>query len=148
VSEEEDLYRDTLQQHSSCPYGCKLLEAATHQQAGLNPLCGDEVEIQIRLEGEQIREIAFQGSGCLISQASASMLMELVEGKSVSSSLELVALFKNWMKDRKSEECPEQLGDCLALTGVKKYPARVKCALLAWTTLEEAFKSPKVGNVS
>ena len=142
VTTEEDLYRDTLLEHSRSPHNCRTLESPTHQHAGLNPLCGDEVELQLKIDGDRVVEAGFQGSGCLISQASASMLMQLLEGRTLAEVRDLIGLFKGWMKDRKDQECPEILGDFLAMTGVKNYPVRIKCALLSWTTLEQALKAP------
>ena len=87
-----------------------------------------------------IDEVRFSGEGCSISQASASMFAEHAKGKSVSELQGLTEVFRTWMRDRTTTEVPEELGDLEALSGVKRYPARVKCALLAWTTAEEALR--------
>lgn len=139
MSEVEDLYRDIIVDHSQSPRNQGSLEAPSHQHQGYNPLCGDEVEVQLRIEDGKIVEVRFQGSGCSISQASASMLTQQVAGLSVAEALALSQEFRLWMQSRQCPDCPEHFGDLEALSGVRSYPARVKCATLAWSTLEQAL---------
>lgn len=138
--DDEDLYKEILLDHSRTPRNYRTLESATHHAEGVNPLCGDEVEIQLQIEGDTIQAVAFQGSGCTISQASASMLTQLLTGQKLQDLPTLVSSFRDWIMTRDDCDCPEQLGDFQALGGVRNYPVRVKCALLAWATLERALK--------
>ena len=137
--EEEDLYREIIVDHSQSPRNQGTLEKPTHQHHGYNPLCGDEIELYLEVGDDCIQQVLFQGSGCAISQASASMLTQQLKGKTTAEAAVLIGTFKGWMKDRQAKECPESLGDIEALAGVRSYPVRVKCALLAWTTLEHAL---------
>ncbi|MBT9585865.1 SUF system NifU family Fe-S cluster assembly protein [bacterium] len=140
MEDDEDLYREIIVDHSQSPRNHGELVNPTHLHHGFNPLCGDEIELHLRVtEQGLIEEIAFQGSGCAISQASASMLTQQLKGKSTDQAATLLATFKTWIKDRQALHCPEELGDFEALSGVRNYPVRVKCALLAWTTLDEAL---------
>ncbi|MFN8609695.1 MAG: SUF system NifU family Fe-S cluster assembly protein [Vulcanimicrobiota bacterium] len=139
MSDEEDLYREIIVDHSQSPRNQGSLEHPTHRHHGYNPLCGDEIELQLKVDDDRIEEVVFQGSGCAISQASASMLTQQLKGKTTAEANALIGTFKSWMKDRQAEHCPESLGDIEALAGVRSYPVRVKCALLAWTTLEHAL---------
>ena len=137
--EEEDLYKEIIVDHSQSPRNQGTLQHVTHQHHGYNPLCGDEIELQLQVENDLIQGVAFQGSGCAISQASASMLTQQLKGKTTTEATALIGIFKTWMKDRQAPQCPEELGDAEALAGVRSYPVRIKCALLAWTTLEQAL---------
>lgn len=140
MNDLDDLYRDIIVDHYQRPRCQGTLEHPTHQHQGMNPLCGDEVEFQLQLEGDRIQDVRFQGSGCSISLASASMLAEQLRGKTLAEVSELTSVFKKWMKDRQAEECPEELGDFAALAGVRSYPVRVKCALLPFATVEQALQ--------
>lgn len=142
----EDLYKEIILEHASNPRRRGCVATATHSHVGFNPLCGDEVELQIEVRDGIIQDIRFQGEGCSISQASASMLTEEVVGKSLEQVQHLGESFKAWMKDRAMSEPPEEIGDLEALAGVRLYPVRIKCALLPWTTMAEALKpQPSVG---
>jgi len=135
----EDLYREVILDHISQPRNRGPLECASHKHEGLNPVCGDQVEILLDIQGDTVAQARFQGTGCSISQASASMLAEQIQGLSVSAARDLAEHFKTFMKSRESEP-PDGLGDLEALAGVRKYPVRIKCALLAWTTLLQALE--------
>ena len=139
----EDLYREIILEHSGNPRRRGCLEHPTHSHVGFNPLCGDEVELQIRVCDGVVQDIRFQGEGCSISQASASMLTEEVVGKTLQEVAELSESFKSWMKDRDMSQPPQDIGDLEALSGVRLYPVRIKCALLPWTTMVEALKAQK-----
>jgi len=140
MSDLLDLYQELILDHGTCPRNYGRLRGKTVGQAeGVNPLCGDKVTIYLRLEEERVKEIQFEGRGCAISVASASLMTELFQGKTVTEVEELWRSFKEVLI---TEVTPsEKLGKVLALTGVKAFPARVKCATLAWHTALSALKS-------
>jgi len=134
----QDLSREIILDHYQNPRNHGRLEHPTLANRGHNPLCGDEIEVSVRIDEQEdrIREITFTGRGCSISQASASMMTEIVKGQKVAEAESAVQSFTQRMANR--DPAPKELEDELdALQGVKKYPARVKCALLPWTTLRE-----------
>jgi nitrogen fixation NifU-like protein len=134
----QDLSREIILDHYQNPRNHGRLEHPTLANRGHNPLCGDEIELSVGIDAQDdsIREIAFTGRGCSISQASASMMTELVKGHNLAEAEAAVVSFTQRMANR--EPAPDELEEELdALQGVKKYPARVKCALLPWTTLRE-----------
>jgi nitrogen fixation NifU-like protein len=134
----EDLSREIILDHYQNPRNHGRLEQPTLANRGHNPLCGDEIELSLAInpQDERIVEIAFTGRGCSISQASASMMTESVKGSRLEDAEAAARSFGEKMSNRES---PQELVDDLdALQGVKKYPARVKCALLPWTTLRES----------
>jgi nitrogen fixation protein NifU and related proteins len=134
----DDLSREIILDHYQNPRNQGRLEQPTLANRGHNPLCGDEVELWLGIDDDCIRDIAFSGRGCSISQASASMMTEVVKGQTVGDADAAVQRFTQRMTDR--QPAPAELTDELdALQGVKKYPARVKCALLPWTTLRESL---------
>lgn len=134
----EDLSREIILDHYQNPRNHGRLDSPTVANRGHNPLCGDEVELSLQIADERIDEIAFSGRGCSISQASASMMTEKVKGHRLDEVRGAVQEFTENMANRK--QAPAELEDELdALQGVKRYPARVKCALLPWTTLRESL---------
>jgi len=143
-AELDDLYREVILDHYRNPRHRGSLESATVAHEGYNPLCGDQITVSLLMDGGVIRDIAFSGQGCSISQSSASMMTEAVAGKTEE---EAEALFRDFtaMMQGTEEEAPESLGDLEALMGVRKFPVRVKCATLAWHTLEEALQSLRKG---
>jgi len=136
--ELDELYRELILDHYRSPRNHEPLQSPDVVAEGYNPLCGDEIEIQLRFAGDSIEEIAFRGHGCSISQASSSMLTVAVKGKSAEEARSLIESFKRMMTDPDSEP-PEELGDLEALQGVAKFPVRVKCATLAWHALEDGL---------
>jgi nitrogen fixation NifU-like protein len=137
-SELDDLYKEIILDHYRNPRHRGSLPDPSASHEGLNPLCGDEVTVDIAVKNGDIADIAYRGSGCSISQSSASMMTEAVEGKSVADVRALIGSFTEMM--RGSDEIdPEELGDLEAMAGVRKFPVRVKCATLAWHTLDEAL---------
>lgn len=137
MSALDELYREVILEHYKNPRNHGRLPEPDVATRGHNPLCGDDVEISLAFEDDVIRDIRFQGKGCSISQASASMLTEVVKGKTTSEARQLVDTFKAIM--RGDPVSADGLGDVEALEGVRRYPVRIKCALLAWTTLQEGL---------
>lgn len=137
-AELDDLYRDIILDHYRNPRHKGHLAAPTASHEGLNPLCGDEVTIEVQLEDGRLADVAYTGSGCSISQSSASMMTEAIEGKSVDEVRHLIGEFTAMMRGS-DEADPEEMGDLDALIGVRKFPVRIKCATLAWHTLDEAL---------
>ncbi len=138
-SELDELYREIIIDHYRSPRHRGHLSAPSASHEGLNPLCGDEVTVEVALDGSTLGEIAYSGSGCSISQSSASMMTEAVAGKSLAETRSLIADFTAMMRGDESID-PDALGDLEALSGVRKFPVRIKCATLAWHTLAEALK--------
>jgi nitrogen fixation protein NifU and related proteins len=134
----DDLYREVILDHYKHPRNRGELEPHTARVEGNNPLCGDEIQIDVTLKDGEVEDIAFQGRGCSISQASASMMTEAIKSRQVNEAKDLIDMFKGMMHGDQVDL--EELGDLEALEGVQKFPVRIKCALLAWTTLEEALK--------
>ena len=144
-----DLYQDIILDHGRHPRNFHAMPAPSHFAHGHNPLCGDKITIYLKLEGDRIADVSFEGRGCAISTASASLMTEILKGKTIA---EAEALFKRFHAEVTGGDVPE-VPEALAedserlepLTGVKTYPARVKCATLAWHALEAAIKSGALG---
>ena len=139
-AELDELYRDIILDHYRNPRHRGSLAQPMASQEGLNPLCGDEVTVDIAVKDGRVAEIAYRGSGCSISQSSASMMTEAVMGKSVDEVKHLIGSFTGLMRGSDDLD-PDELGDLEAMTGVRKFPVRVKCATLAWHTLEQALQA-------
>ena len=144
----DDLYKEIIRDHYRSPRNQGELEPPAHRCEGFNPLCGDEVIVFVSLINKKIEEIKIGGQGCSISQASASMMTEIIKGKSVSEAEEIIHAFKEMMDIYESELSGKEtdgtsssidLGDLEALQGVVKYPVRIKCATLAWNTLTQSI---------
>ena len=142
MSELEDLYQEMVIDHNSRPRNFRKPEGANRSVEGYNPLCGDRLTIYLKVEGDVIADIGFQGSGCAISRASSSMMTEGVKGKSVAEVEEIFDLFHQMItRDPGSDFDPdEKLGDLEILSGVSQFPVRVKCAILSWHTLRAALE--------
>ncbi len=137
MSALDELYREVILEHYKSPRNRGRLADPDVATRGHNPLCGDDVEISLDLVNDVVSDVRFQGKGCSISQASASMLTEAVKGKTTAEARDLIQTFKAMMHGDPVSR--DDLGDIQALQGVRKYPVRIKCALLAWTTLEEGL---------
>ncbi len=145
MSLTDDLYREIILEHFRNPRNPGRLDRPDLTAQGANPFCGDELEITLALQGETIREIHSQGKGCSISQASASMMTEAVEGKTLAQAEELAKQFKAVMLENAPMNFPPDLEDLESLEGVKKYPVRIKCAILSWNTLLEGIEAHRKG---
>lgn len=138
MPELDELYRQVVLDHYRRPRGTEPVPDPSIRSEGKNPLCGDEVEFAAVVRGERIEQVQVRGRGCSISVASGSMMAELLKGKTLGEARKLLGAFKNIMH---GEPVPEGLdvGDLEALEGVQRFPVRIKCALLPWTTMEEAL---------
>lgn len=137
----EELYKEIILRHYKSPHNYGSLESANLRVMGDNPSCGDQIELQVQTDGQHITDLRFRGQGCAISQASASLMTDLVKGKTWQEALELERKFKSMILDG-APPAPE-LGDLAALSGVHKLAARVKCATLAWNALEQAAQEAR-----
>ena len=137
--ELNDLYRDVILDHNRRPRNFGGLEPSDASVEGFNPMCGDRLTLRLRLAGEQISDIRFEGQGCAISTASASLMTEAVKGKTRAEALQLFDRIHQLLTD--DAAAAEDLGKLAALSGVREYPARVKCASLCWHTLASALRS-------
>jgi nitrogen fixation NifU-like protein len=142
----EELYREVILDHYRNPRNRGHLDAPTATAEGVNPLCGDELTIELSIDDDVVTGVAVEGQGCSISQSSASMMTEAIKGKSRAEIEALVKKFRTMMSLEDSDDAgldPERpgsvLGDLEALQGVRNYPVRIKCASLAWNTLLEAL---------
>ena len=135
-----DLYRDVILDHNRRPRNFGPLEQANALAEGFNPLCGDRLTVRLNLADDRIENIRFEGQGCAISTASASLMTEAVKGKTRGEALALFDRVHRLLTDDAAGA--EDLGKLAALSGVREYPARVKCASLCWHTLASALKSP------
>ena len=133
-----DVYNDLIMEHSMNSYNKKNLENPTSREMGHNPSCGDEIKLQIKIKDNIIEDMAFTGHGCAISQASTSIMIDTLKGKTIEEAKEIIQIFIDMIKrETKNEEDLKKLEDAIAFKNVSNMPARVKCALLAWHTLED-----------
>ena len=136
-----DLYQDVIIDHGKQPRNFRELKDATHTAEGFNPLCGDQLKIYIKLADGVIEDISFQGVGCAISQASASLLTQAVRGQTPEQALALFARVHGLLTEGPNAQAlPAELGKLAVLSGVWEFPVRVKCATLAWHTLRCALE--------
>jgi len=134
------IYTELIMEHSRSGRNRRVLEEMDREERGHNPNCGDDITLQIKFAGDRISDLAFTGSGCAISQASTSIMIDLIKGKEKEEALELIEIFLRMIKGEElTEEEQERLGDALVLKNISYMPARVKCAVLAWHTLKEVI---------
>ena len=138
-AEVSALYQEMILDHYRRPRNKGVLENPDTSVEMKNPLCGDEIELQVAFDGDSVSDLRFSGRGCSISQASASMMTQLVKGKSTGEIDALRARFRELVLGDASAASDQQLGSLRALSGVSRFPARVKCALLAWNALDTAL---------
>ena len=138
----DDLYREVILDHYRNPRNRAEIDAPDHQAEGVNPLCGDEVVVELRMDDGRVEAISVRGHGCSISQSSGSMMAAAIEGRTRDEISDLAKQFRAMFAgDDGPDEPQRELGDLAALQGVRRYPVRVKCATLPWATLDEALSS-------
>lgn len=148
MTEIEALYRDLIVDHSREPHNFRALASADHVANGHNPLCGDEVTVYLKMEGDRIEEITFQGKGCAISKASASLMTDSVKKLDKVGIAKLFEGFHGMVTGEKRESAViEKLGKLAVFQGVSEFPVRVKCATMPWHTLKAALESKSEVNV-
>lgn len=134
----DNIYNELIMEHSMNSYNKKKLKDANYEEIGHNPNCGDEITLEVKLDGDKIEDMAFSGHGCAISQASTSIMIDTLKGKTVKEAKDIIKTFIGMIKrEDESEEDLEKLEDAIAFKNIANMPARVKCALLAWHTLED-----------
>lgn len=145
MSELSELYQQVILDHNKKPRNFRKLEAANHSAEGFNPLCGDQLTVYLNLEDDAVKEISFEGSGCAISKAAASMMTQAVKGKSKQEAEELFTEFHSMVTGELDEELEaNSLGNLVIFAGVRDFPVRVKCASLPWHTMHAALNNEKI----
>jgi nitrogen fixation NifU-like protein len=147
-SELDDLYQEVILDHGRRPRNFRVIPDADREAEGLNPLCGDHFKLYVKLDGDRIEDIAFEGSGCAISKASASLMTSAVKGKTIGEAEELFSRFHQLVTEGPEKVPLSELGKLAALSGVCEFPTRVKCASLVWHTLKNALEEHKQQVVS
>ena len=141
MADLRDLYQDVILEHSKAPRNFREMASANHKAEGFNPLCGDRFTVYLDLEGDSIRDISFQGSGCAISKASASMMTQSLKGKTKTDAEKLFGRFHGMVTGHDPSNGDQtELGKLTVFSGVSEFPVRVKCATLAWHTLQAALE--------
>ena len=145
-----EVYNELIMEHSMNSYKKKKLENADYCEIGHNPNCGDEITLELKVNGDVIEDMAFSGHGCAISQASTSIMIDTLKGKTIKEAKEIIKIFIEMIKrETTSEEELKKLEDAIAFRNVSNMPARVKCALLAWHTVEDLLnKNQNLGKGS
>ena len=145
MSELSDLYQEVILEHNKNPRNFREIEGADKMADGNNPLCGDALRVYVKMDGDTVSEVAFKGSGCAISKASASMMTQVVKGKSKDEAETLFDEFHRMVLGELDEEAEENhLGKLKIFAGVREFPTRVKCASLSWHTLNAALHGEDV----
>ena len=137
----DSIYTDVIMEHSTVTYNKHKLQDATNSEHGHNPSCGDDITLEIKKDGDIITDLAFTGHGCAISQASTSIMIDLLKGKTVEQATKLISIFIRMIKrENVSEEELNELEEAQALKNISNMPARVKCAELAWYTMQKLLE--------
>jgi nitrogen fixation NifU-like protein len=147
MSDLTDLYQEVILDHNRRPHNFRTIDQASRKQEGYNPLCGDRLTLYVTLDGDVIADVSFQGTGCAISKASASLMTDALKGKTVGEARVLFDRFHE-MVTSAPDAPPADLGKLSVLAGVREFPTRVKCASLAWHTLRAAVSDEGTGPVS
>ncbi len=145
MSELEDLYQEVILEHSKHPRNFRVMETANRTAEGYNPLCGDHYTVFLNVTGDAIQDISFQGSGCAISKASASMMSQALKSKTTAQAEELFGKFHGVVTGAQTGDA-EGLGKLAVFAGVASFPTRIKCATLAWHTLHAALEGKQVAS--
>jgi nitrogen fixation NifU-like protein len=147
MSELSELYQQVILDHNKKPRNFRKIEAPTHTAEGHNPLCGDQLTIYLDLENNEVRDVSFEGSGCAISKASASMMTQAVKGKTRQQAEDLFKEFHHMVTaDSDQSESDSGLGNLRIFAGVREFPVRVKCATLPWHTLHAALNKREIAS--
>jgi nitrogen fixation NifU-like protein len=139
MSDLRELYQELILDHHKKPRNFRKQEDADRSKEGYNPLCGDRITVYLKLDGDVVRDVSFQGAGCAISTASASMMTESLKGKKIDEVESLFQAFHELVTGRNHGDDEEKLGKLAVFAGVREFPVRVKCATLAWHTLHAAL---------
>ena len=134
-----DLYQEILLEHNSKPRNFRKLEDANSTAEGYNPLCGDQITLYLKVVDDVVEDVGFQGVGCAISRASASMMTQSIKGRNLDDAHVIFEAFHNMLTHPNEEPDYDTLGDLETLSGVNEYPTRIKCAVLAWHTMRSAL---------
>lgn len=145
MSELSELYQQVILDHNKKPRNFRKLENANHSAEGYNPLCGDQLTVYLQMDHEAVKDITFEGSGCAISKAAASMMTQAVKGKTKPEVEKLFNEFRGMVTGNLDEErAPNQLGNLKIFAGVREFPVRVKCATLSWHTMHAALNNQAI----
>jgi len=142
MSDLNDLYQEVILDHNRRPRNFHALTEASHSAEGYNPLCGDRLTLYLKVSGDTIEDVSFEGAGCAISKASASMMTDALKGRSLAEATALFDRFHRMVTTPPSEPI-EDMGKLSSLAGVREFPVRVKCASLAWHTLKAALSNKR-----
>jgi nitrogen fixation NifU-like protein len=140
MADLRDLYQEVILEHSKQPRNYRELGNADHKAEGYNPLCGDHFTVYLKMDGDKIQDVSFQGAGCAISKASASMMTQSVKGKTLAEAEKIFEQFHKLVTGAEHNGTLEELGKLAVFSGVSEFPVRVKCATLAWHTLHAALE--------
>jgi nitrogen fixation protein NifU and related proteins len=146
MSELTDLYQEVILDHNRRPRNFRALDQPSRTQEGYNPLCGDRLTVYVKLAGDVIEDVSFQGTGCAISKASASLMTDALKGKTIVQAREIFDQFHEMVTSPPDTPAAD-LGKLSVLSGVREYPTRIKCASLAWHTLKAAVSDDKAGPI-
>lgn len=143
MSDLRELYQSVILDHYKKPRNCRALAEADHHAEGFNPLCGDKVTVYLKLDNDVVRDVSFQGTGCAISTASASMMTEALKGKTLTEAEAIFKEFHQLLTRAGGVEGDPELGKLAVFSGVREFPMRVKCATLAWHTFRAAVEGAR-----
>ncbi len=143
---ENDLYKEIILDHYKSKRNRYIMEDADYREEGVNPSCGDDIELFLRIEGDMVTDVSYQGVGCSICLASANMLCDALTGRNVEEAQSLLRMVKSFFTADQVPDLPDYAGDLVALEGVRSYPVRIKCALLSWSTLEQILSQMESGS--
>ncbi|MBN1402934.1 MAG: SUF system NifU family Fe-S cluster assembly protein [Opitutales bacterium] len=139
MNEMEELYREIILDHNKRPRNFRKMEDCTHHAEGHNPLCGDEIEVFVKVDNGVITDISFEGEGCAISKSSASLMTTALKGKTIEEAHREAGIVISMLSGKTDANEIDELGDIAALQGVRQFPARIKCATLSWHALEASL---------
>jgi nitrogen fixation protein NifU and related proteins len=143
MSDLRELYQDLIKDHSKKPRNFRALDESAYRVEGFNPLCGDHFTVYLQMEGDVVKDVAFQGNGCAISTASASLMTQALKGKTRKEAEALFQKFHSLLTGADDSSDDAELGKLAVFAGVRKFPVRVKCASLAWHTFRAALEGVK-----